>query len=58
MKKILVNDTMQSSYTYNLTEPEGQSFHPEFNSNPRDGHALFSGFVKAAWDNQKNSKKA
>jgi len=23
-------------------------FHPEFTSNPRDGHALFTGFVKAA----------
>jgi CTP synthase len=23
-------------------------FHPEFTSNPRDGHALFTGFIKAA----------
>jgi CTP synthase len=23
-------------------------FHPEFTSNPRDGHPLFSGFIKAA----------
>jgi CTP synthase (EC 6.3.4.2) len=23
-------------------------FHPEFTSTPRDGHPLFSGFVKAA----------
>jgi CTP synthase len=23
-------------------------FHPEFTSNPRDGHPLFAGFVKAA----------
>jgi CTP synthase len=23
-------------------------FHPEFRSTPRDGHALFTGFVKAA----------
>ena len=23
-------------------------FHPEFTSNPRDGHPLFTGFVKAA----------
>ncbi len=23
-------------------------FHPEFTSNPRDGHPLFTGFVRAA----------
>ena len=23
-------------------------FHPEFTSTPRDGHPLFSGFIKAA----------
>jgi CTP synthase len=23
-------------------------FHPEFTSNPRDGHPLFTGFIKAA----------
>lgn len=27
-------------------------FHPEFTSTPRDGHALFSGFVKAAIDHR------
>jgi len=27
-------------------------FHPEFTSNPRDGHPLFSGFVQAARDAQ------
>jgi CTP synthase len=26
----------------------GVQFHPEFTSTPRDGHALFSGFIKAA----------
>lgn len=26
----------------------GCQFHPEFTSTPRDGHALFSGFIKAA----------
>ncbi len=26
----------------------GCQFHPEFNSTPRDGHPLFSGFIKAA----------
>tara|TARA_Y100001970_G_scaffold290274_1_gene423358 strand:- start:10834 stop:12471 length:1638 start_codon:yes stop_codon:yes gene_type:complete len=26
----------------------GCQFHPEFTSNPRDGHPLFSGFIKAA----------
>ncbi|MEE1286405.1 MAG: CTP synthase [Ruminobacter sp.] len=29
-------------------------FHPEFTSTPRDGHPLFSGFIKAAKDYQKN----
>lgn len=28
-------------------------FHPEFTSTPRDGHALFSGFVNAALDRQR-----
>ncbi|UZE97358.1 CTP synthase [Alkalimarinus alittae] len=28
-------------------------FHPEFTSNPRDGHGLFEGFVRAAFDNKK-----
>lgn len=28
-------------------------FHPEFTSNPRDGHPLFSSFVKASIDNPK-----
>lgn len=27
-------------------------FHPEFTSNPRDGHPLFIGFVQAALDNE------
>ncbi len=26
----------------------GCQFHPEFTSTPRDGHPLFSGFIKAA----------
>jgi CTP synthase len=31
-------------------------FHPEFTSTPRDGHPLFSGFVKAALaQHQKNA---
>ena len=32
MKKhrVTVNDTMQRNYTYFLTEPEGENFHPEF----------------------------
>ena len=29
-------------------------FHPEFTSTPRDGHPLFSGFVKAAGEYQKS----
>ena len=27
-------------------------FHPEFTSNPREGHPLFKGFIKAAKDFQ------
>jgi len=26
----------------------GVQFHPEFTSNPRDGHPLFSGYIEAA----------
>ncbi|MCK9781051.1 MULTISPECIES: glutamine hydrolyzing CTP synthase [Enterobacterales] len=32
-------------------------FHPEFTSTPRDGHPLFAGFVKAAFDHQKGLLK-
>ncbi|QLB13618.1 CTP synthase [Bisgaardia hudsonensis] len=32
-------------------------FHPEFTSTPRDGHPLFTGFIKAAKENQKNKTK-
>jgi len=32
-------------------------FHPEFTSTPRDGHPLFSGFVKAASEYQKRLAK-
>jgi len=28
----------------------GCQFHPEFTSTPRDGHPLFSGFIRAAYD--------
>ena len=30
----------------------GCQFHPEFNSTPRDGHPLFTGFIKAALSRQ------
>lgn len=30
MKKIIVNDTMQSGYSYMRTEKEGKNFHPDF----------------------------
>ena len=30
----------------------GCQFHPEFTSNPREGHPLFKGFIKAAKDHQ------
>lgn len=29
-------------------------FHPEFTSTPRDGHPLFTGFIKAAVDHLKS----
>ncbi|PLK58693.1 CTP synthetase [Candidatus Palibaumannia cicadellinicola] len=32
-------------------------FHPEFTSTPRDGHPLFTGFVKAAGEYQKRTLK-
>ena len=32
-------------------------FHPEFTSTPRDGHPLFAGFVKAAYESHKQSVK-
>ena len=31
----------------------GVQFHPEFTSNPREGHPLFSGFIKAAFEYQR-----
>ena len=34
----------------------GCQFHPEFTSNPREGHPLFKGFIKAA-NQYKLSKK-
>ncbi|MEK7641754.1 MAG: hypothetical protein AAB365_02050 [Patescibacteria group bacterium] len=30
MKKVTVNDRMQKGYVYELTEPVGQNFHPDF----------------------------
>ncbi|MBI4741271.1 MAG: CTP synthase [Betaproteobacteria bacterium] len=32
----------------------GCQFHPEFTSNPRNGHPLFTSFVQAALDNRRN----
>lgn len=32
-------------------------FHPEFTSTPRDGHPLFTGFIKAAVDYQRRAHK-
>lgn len=31
MKKIVVNDLMQTNYHYELVEPTGKNFHPDFN---------------------------
>jgi CTP synthase len=36
----------------------GCQFHPEFTSTPREGHALFSGFIQAAHKYNKMDKKA
>jgi len=33
-------------------------FHPEFNSNPRSGHPLFSGFIEAALRGQQGELPA
>ena len=30
MKSVVVNDRMQSGYTYELSEPAGRNFHPDF----------------------------
>jgi hypothetical protein len=30
MKKVIVNDRMQTGYVYELTEPQGKNFDPEF----------------------------
>ncbi|MCE3238609.1 MAG: synthetase [Gammaproteobacteria bacterium] len=35
----------------------GCQFHPEFTSNPRDGHPLFNGFIRAAKDNVQQEKR-
>ncbi len=35
----------------------GCQFHPEFTSNPRDGHPLFSSFIEAAKNRRGKSKK-
>tara|TARA_B100001013_G_scaffold191467_1_gene115608 strand:+ start:11752 stop:13404 length:1653 start_codon:yes stop_codon:yes gene_type:complete len=35
----------------------GCQFHPEFTSNPRDGHPLFSGFIEAANDHKLNRER-
>jgi len=34
----------------------GCQFHPEFTSNPRRGHPLFIGFVRAAYERQRVAK--
>jgi len=35
----------------------GCQFHPEFTSTPRDGHPLFTGFIRAAVENQKEQSE-
>ena len=36
----------------------GCQFHPEFTSNPRRGHPLFIGFVRAALERQRTVQPA
>jgi len=36
----------------------GCQFHPEYTSNPRDGHPLFTGFIAAALASQKSHREA
>src|SRR3546814_477714 len=36
----------------------GVQFHPEFTSTPRDGHPLFSSYIRAAIDYQEGRKEA
>ena len=36
----------------------GVQFHPEFTSTPRDGHPLFSSYIRAALENQNKRKDA
>ena len=33
--RVEVNDMMQQGYVYDLTEPIGQHFHPDFPQNPK-----------------------
>ena len=35
----------------------GCQFHPEYTSNPRDGHPLFTGFITAALDYNESGQK-
>ena len=35
----------------------GCQFHPEFTSNPRRGHPLFIGFVRAALERQRAARR-
>jgi CTP synthase len=35
----------------------GVQFHPEFTSTPRDGHPLFSGFIRAAREYHEQKRK-
>ncbi len=35
----------------------GCQFHPEFTSNPRDGHPLFTSYVRAALEHQANTHR-
>ncbi|XPE65212.1 hypothetical protein ACNKHU_16805 [Shigella flexneri] len=44
------------SSKFRITPGSWPSVHPEFTSTPRDGHALLSGFVKAASEYQKRQR--
>jgi len=36
----------------------GCQFHPEYTSDPRDGHPLFTGFITAALDYNESGQKS
>jgi hypothetical protein len=44
-RKVMVNDLMQKNYVYDLTEPAGKNFHPEFQPDLTPKQMLEMGIV-------------